>query len=1068
MAVHLLIAPAACGKTRYVLNCAKEAARGLEGTPRIIVPTHLQARHLRRRLAEEGGGMGIRIQTFDRLVADCLNATGETYTELSPPVRYRLLRSVVDALASGDGLSLEHYRSLVTRPGFIRALEGIIGEMKAGMILPRSFARAVEAMGNEPRLRELADIYTAYQQQLQQNNWADREGLIWLAVEALKRHPELGRDWPLLAVDGFDDLTPAQLEVLALLAERVREMIVTLTGDAGGKERPLVHRRFQRTRQRLEKRFKVKGEPLPDSASIPAPFSILEACLFSTASSPATDVRNSIELIEAPNRAAEARAALRWLKARIAQDGMRPDQVALLARNVQPYRSFILQIAAEFGLPIRLVDGLPLRHNPAVAALLDLLRLMLPLSSENSEPALPPRLVVEAWRSPYFDWSALPEEGAPEPIGITPQDADTLDAAARWGRVVGGFSQWEETFHQLQGLEERSTQEAEEEEEIAPIPSGLPRREKATRLWERFARFIRRLTPPEGRQSYRTFVGWLEGLIGSDPVLHSREYPLPKEPTSLRVVKRARDGGGAIAERDVAALQAFKDVLRGLVWAEEALGTQPVTFSEFFKELSGVVEAATYHLPVKDKQEEILVADVVQARGLSFRAVAIIGLAEGEFPASLSENPFLRDVDRQRLQEHGIRLNPSTESAEAEFFYEAVTRARERLLLTRPCMADTGAPWEPSPFWEEVQRLIQGVPQKVRVGPDQAASWPELLEILAEQGHAANAIGGWASRADGEKRAEAIEHAREVLRQRRRGEPHRLYDGNLTTLANQLAQEFGPDYFWSAGRLETYQSCPFRFFVTYVLGLKPRPVPVEGLDRRQLGSIYHRLLAKVYRAAEDPTNPDSLLKALEQVGGTVLDQAPEREGFRETAWWRETCGEILATTCQTLEKLAQEGEDFTPTYYEMAFGIGDKPALVIRDEQGDSFRLWGVIDRVDVRGNGEVRVIDYKTGGTSGYNQQALEKGKTLQIFLYAKAAQEALQLGTVVEGFYWHIRDGKPSLRLSKCGHQEAVAKAVAHAWTVVRKVRAGQFSPIPPADGCPDYCPAVAFCWHYRPRSR
>lgn len=1064
MAIHLFIAPAASGKTRYVLNRAKEAAHGLGGTPCIVVPTHLQVRSLRRHLAEEGGGIGIRVQTFDQLVTHCLNVTGETYTELSPPVRYRLLRSVVDALASSDGSSLKHYRSLVARPGFTRALEGIISELKAGMISPESFAQAVREIGDEPRLKELADIYGAYQQRLRQNNWADREGLTWLAAEALKHYPALGRDWPLLAVDGFDDLTPAQLEVLALLAERVQEMIVTLTGNTGENERSLVHRRFQRTRQKLEERLKVKGEPLPDSVSVSTPFFVLGASLFSAASSPASDARNAIELIEAPNRAAEVRAALRWLKARIVQDGMRPDQVALLARNIQPYRSFIIQTAAEFGLPIRLVDGLPLRDNPAVAAILDLLRLMLPLTSENSEPALPPRLVVEAWRSPYFDWSARPEEGASEPIGITSWDADALDMVARWGRVVSGLSQWEETFQKLQRLTGLSTEETGDEE-AAPLPPGLPRGDQADRLRGRFARFILRLTPPEGHQSYRTFVGWLESLIGSDPVLHSREHPLPKEPTSLRIVKRARDAGGAIAERDAVALQAFKDVLRGLVWAEEALSTPPVTFPEFFRELSGVVEATTYHLPPKNKKEEILVTDVVQARGLSFRAVAIIGLAEGEFPASLSEDPFLRDTDRQRLREHGIWLNPSTESAEAEFFYEAVTRARERLLLTRPSMADTGAPWEPSPFWEEVQRRIPAVPKKARVGPDQAASWSELLEVLAGQEHADN-IWEWASQADEEKRARAVEHARLVLRQRRRSRQHRPYDGDLTTLTDHLAQEFGPDYFWSAGRLETYQSCPFQFFVTYVLGLEPRPTPVEGLDRRQLGSIYHHLLAEVYSAAEDPTSEECLLKALEQIGETVLDQAPEREGFRETAWWRETRREIIETTRQNLIKLAQQGQDFVPKYYEVSFGLEDKPALVICDERGDSFRLRGVIDRVDARENGEVRVIDYKTGKASSNDRQDFEKGKKLQIFLYAKAVQDALQMGTVVEGFYWHIRDSKPSLQLSQCGRQEAIEKAVTHAWKVVREARAGRFSPIPPPEGCPDYCPAVPFCWHYRPR--
>jgi hypothetical protein len=55
-------------------------------------------------------------------------------------------------------------------------------------------------------------------------------------------------------------------------------------------------------------------------------------------------------------------------------------------------------------------------------------------------------MVVEAWRSPYFEWSALPVEDAPETIGFAPADADTLGAVARWGRAVGGLSQWEEPW----------------------------------------------------------------------------------------------------------------------------------------------------------------------------------------------------------------------------------------------------------------------------------------------------------------------------------------------------------------------------------------------------------------------------------------------------------------------------------------------------------------------------------------------------------------------------------------------------------------------------------------------
>jgi hypothetical protein len=47
-------------------------------------------------------------------------------------------------------------------------------------------------------------------------------------------------------------------------------------------------------------------------------------------------------------------------------------------------------------------------------------------------------------------------------------------------------------------------------------------------------------------------------------------------------------------------------------------------------------------------------------------------------------------------------------------------------------------------------------------------------------------------------------------------------------------------------------------------------------------------------------------------------------------------------------------------------------------------------------------------------------------------------------------------------------MARAAEHAWQAVRAVREGRFPSHPPADGCPDYCPAAGFCWHYKPQFR
>jgi hypothetical protein len=283
-------------------------------------------------------------------------------------------------------------------------------------------------------------------------------------------------------------------------------LVITLTGVANGHHRPLAHRRFHQTRQQVETALGVTAQPLPASLSPRlSALAHLEAHLFEPPVAP-VPADTALSLIEAPDRPAEVRAALRWLKARIVHDGLSPADTALLARDIAPYRPAIRQIGAEFGLSLRLVDGLPLSGSPVIAALLNLLRLTLPTPENPSAPALPYRAVLEAWRSPFFDGSTDLESS------LTAADARQLDALARQQQVLGGLSQWQTAFDTV----------ARSESALADI--GLTTADLAG-LHHKFDQFVQRLTPPPDLNSYLAFAAWLEDLIGPDAESTSRFAP---------------------------------------------------------------------------------------------------------------------------------------------------------------------------------------------------------------------------------------------------------------------------------------------------------------------------------------------------------------------------------------------------------------------------------------------------------------------------------------------------------------------------------------------------------------
>jgi ATP-dependent helicase/nuclease subunit B len=985
MSVRLLLAPAGHGKTQFVIEqiCATLAGEPLSPVI-VIVPNSIQAAGFRQRLCAAGGALGVDVHTFHTLYAEILTRAGQPIPLLTDPVRIRLLRSLVDDLCQRGAMT--HFAALRDKLGFVALLRNTIEELKRARITPDLFSASVKGLG--ARLEEIALIYSAYQDWLQKQNWADNEGRGWLAAIALESNPTLGVDTRLLAVSGFDEFNPTQLKVLSLLANRAKETLITLTGNINNPNRA-AHHRFRRAQQAIISSLNLQPEAMESSSMLSAGIAKMEANLFEQTSE--VSKTSEVSFQECQTRAVEARAALRWIKARVVRDGMKLSDVAIFARDLEPYRPFLEETAAEFGIPLRVVGGQPLNQNPAASAMMNLLSL--PVNE------FPRRALIESWRSPYFDFSGL---------GIAVTSAAALDEISRAGKVSQGLGQWNEAFE----LWQKKKTLADEDGEV--VNSVL----QDERVKDKFESFVDLLAPPS-QASIKEFVKFVEALVGDDMS--------SSEENGLNVVACAR-ANQSTAERDVSALQAFKDVLRGLVLAESVLENDSLDYGEFYNDLRGAVDSATFTAPA---ESGVFVASVLDGRGLSFEAIALMGLSEGEFPKQEREDILLRESDRAALG-----LESKLHGDEGTLFYQAVTRGRQKLLLTRTYLAEDGQAWEASPFWAEINRLVGNQPT-VRVRGDvweldsaEAASKVEWVESVQDFDiHIKNGI--------------------EVLRARVNPKAGGIYEGQLF----DLSERFGAAHGWSASRLESYGTCPFEFFVAYGLELEPREEAEDGFDVRMLGSMLHKILEEHYGGV-----------TLKTAAQKVFADAPAEYGFRPTALWAQQQAELTRVLEKTVEALNEASQGFTPHTMEARFGMGN-PSLVLKTSAGD-VRLHGYIDRLDSAPDGSLRVIDYKAGSTP-ISASHLKEGRRLQLPIYAMAARDALGLGEISGGFYWHIQKAEASsLNLEKFegGVEAAFAAAVAHIGEHVTGIRAGHFEPKAPSDGCPSYCPATNFCWRYK----
>jgi len=1059
MGIRVLNAVARGGKTEWAVTQARHRAAGLVKSPYVLLPSRTQVDDFKQRLANQGGTMGVYLGTFQDICREIQDRSEINLIVISETAQIKLLQSIV------ENLSLNYFKKIKHKPGFSPTLLAIVRELEAGMIEPDSFQAAVQEMDRDGRLRELALVYQEYRDRLLKFNWVDPTGLVWKTVDILADHPEICPEWDSLIVDGFDDLSPVQADLINSLARLLPDVTVTITRAAECSERPLVHKRFNHLRAELEEEqeiefITVEGKK-KDEAGV---FEKLENFMFSNSLKEPLAAGDRIKMVAVPDREGEVRTAFRWINKLISAGHVEPGQTALIMRNLEPYRKLINKVSREYQLPVFIKGGLLLDENPAVAAILNLLDL-----ASTGKNGLIWHDVISLWQSPYFDWSLLSTVNDQEKHRhLYLREAKQLSEIARWGSVIKGFDQWKEAFERLIEIHAENCDRTSR----SSIPDQIPTGDSAEKLWKKFESFVDLITPPHDGLAVEEYLLWVENLLGD---LNAEE----DRTRGLNLFRMAQEGGPDLFQRDCQAIKKLTELFRDQIWSDLMLGFEPTTFKDVVGDLETQIKRISYQISLEDGHQ-IVCADCTEVRGISFQAVALIGMAEGEFPGTIKEDPFLRNEDRSNLKEtFGFPIRLSTESAEAEFFYEAVTRASDWLLITRPRIADNGAPWQPSPYWEEILRLTDIIPEMKtsRSVPllEVAASWTELFEVIAAVGSKDQ------KRLLREARELYPDFSTQILKAENviyyrsgRSDINDLrYDGGLEHLGKELSIRYPEEHVWSPSRLENYQTCPYSFFVNNLLGLEKAEPPQEGLDARQLGNIYHHIMEDLYLEVGDDYDIPGLLASLPDVARKVFDEAPTREGFRETAWWHHTQREILTNIQQSI--IVLEGMDGSFRFYraEQKFGIRNDSAsqLDIEVEGEGTYHLRGLIDRVDINDRGNLRIIDYKTSSPFGFDNQAVREGKKLQLPLYALAAQNGLQLGDVQEGFYFHVRSAQPSsFKMSafwnngERGPQVAIDNAIIKGWQAVNSIQKGKFSPHPPGNGCPVYCPAVDFCWHYK----
>jgi len=906
----------------------------------IIVPSREARRHLRLLIGREWGigCLGVRLSTAYDFALNALSGAPDRPAHMAP-----------------EGLLAVLVRQLAAGKDFPR-LSGIAAT-RGG---PESMLRTLHALreagvpaGKPGRgAPEILKLYAGFERRRDELGLSVPADIVSAAAGAVA-NSQFVAGFSKVVYYGFYDMTGVQLGLLRALAAAGPVSFFLPCGEGAAWD---FSRGFG---ERLKRDLDAKCEDLRGEEARP-PLEAAVGGLFD----PAGSARGSARLraVSASGTEAEVRAAAREVLRLVEEENLGFDEIAVVARSLDPYLPCLENVFGEYRVPFRCSAGRPATEFPPAKAVHALIRA---LQSDCSRAA-----VMDLASSPYFGVARL---------GVEPEWIAGWDALTRRCGVAG-----REGWSRLSGLAKSRGSERGKED-----PDTEPARVKALLA---LVRALERAAKKTGSRA-----SW--GLLGSafleafnDFLDLSDEGQPPRAAGLCDEVRRVVQG-----MRDF-------DIVEGEVGP-----------GEFFAALRDRLGSASVEVGGGDVAG-VEVLDAMAVRCRSFRAVVLLGAHEGAFPRQVRQDPFLNDAEREGLgARHNLYLprRGAGHHEERLLFALVLCAAREHLTVVRQRSDDEGKPLVPSWYLQELLRVLGlelagfelAIPRRLEDYLDAAGdTWGRWLS--AREWLRALVLAGERSSASWEQLGSAADAVARSLAagdaigatSKRLGERDGIIDAPERFPTPEMIERG-----FSASFLQDYVRCPFQFFARRVLELEPLEDPdaVQELGALERGQILHKALEIFFGELRSGGYFEAGKVDVEKLLAGSFERAAEGFARANATGWPLSWGvaleglEALAAVYVQAELARLEKGGFKPVEAERSVAA-PAPRSIRAPKRFRPLHLFGRIDRLDegeVEGEAVRRIVDYKLklGKSVDVNlaQQAV-RGESLQPPIYLLLAARA------------------------------------------------------------------------------
>ena len=942
------------------------AARNYDplGPITVVLPSFHSAFFMRRRLASDGPLFNVQFLRIEDL-SDALAGPTDPRPRLS-----RLRASeIIHAVANDEKTILpEAFRRIRDQDSFQRALHRTLDDLDASSVDSEIVAGTGGSPTNWKFTSAVLGLFASYRERA--SLFASASDVAARAAESVRANVASLDRFGLIVLALIEEPAPQHSELItALLSRPATRVIIGATGDHDS-DRLL---------------WQAPGVLTSPDAEVDA------SKRFRT---------NAFRLVSTPDQAEEARWIVRDVLAaarggtRFARTGVFFEDPSYGARLTRAFQLSGVPVSGPS--PVTLADTPGGRWVRGLLAFLDRPGSMDQAAGEGDSRFTRDRMAAWVTGSHVVAADGEPASGA------------AWDVISRRAGVVAGVGSWDrklgEHARRLRVRAEKAARQNEDDD--ASRSAWITEANESERLREFVAQLATEQLPTERNASWRDLVTWLKALQKR----YGRSGPLEPD----------RDEAGQALN---SALEAISDL--------DSINLPSPTFQRFRRTLEQELDRSLSR--VGRLGSGVFVAPLRQAVGCDFDLIYVVGMAEGSYPAIGSEDPLLPDIVRNGIP--GLKTLRDERASARRRYLTALASAPKRVLVwPRSQPGATRQVW-PSRWFRETAEAVHGnsLPANLL---DTENGPIEIVPIPTRQTsetwpadryeYELKSLAVWS--ANGRKPEDHFLFTApgETLSSSRDLERGRFQTGQLTRWDGAVGPNVGHEETWSAGsltgvasstRFETWANCPFRYFLTYEIGVEPTETPeaAETLSALDRGIIIHDILDRFVKDTfiQPATSTATDAERLRQIANGQFDEFERNGLIGRPVLWRLERERIKRGLLDFLHvhrsRINERGQQ--PVATELGFGNDTEiPAVILKLPDGRTVRFRGWIDRVDVSSDGSAAtVIDYKSGRSSRFSRIAndpVDGGKHLQLPIYAMALKGWRPDIESIAAEFWFVMD--------------------------------------------------------------